>query len=83
MGRGDLNKARAKVGIDVPILKDGDLTVDDGKLDGLAHEGSLLGVLRGDGDTRVAEHGLGARGGDDDVVLAVNRLGQRVAQVHR
>ena len=65
----------------MPILKDGDLTVDDGKLDGLAHEGGLLRVLRGNGDARVAEHGLGARGGDDDIVLAVDRLGQRVAQV--
>ena len=65
----------------MPILKDRDLTVDDRQHDGLAHEGGLLGVLRGDGDARVAEHGLGARGGDDDVVLAVDRLGQRVAQV--
>ena len=65
----------------MPILKDGDLAVDDGELDGLTHKGGLLGVLRGDGDARVAEHGLGARGGDDDVVLAVDRLGQRVAQV--
>ena len=81
VGRGDLDKAGAKVGVDMPILKDGDLTVDDGKLDGLAHEGGLLGVLRGNGDARVAEHGLGARGGDDDIVLAVDRLGQRVAQV--
>ena len=81
VGRGDLNEAGAKVGVDMPILKDRDLTVDDRQHDGLAHEGGLLGVLRGDGDARVAEHGLGARGGDDDVVLAVNRLGQRVAQV--
>ena len=81
VSRGDLDKAGAKVGIDVPILKDGDLAVDDRELDGLTHEGGLLGVLRGDGDARVTEHGLGARGGDDDVVLAVNRLGQRVAQV--
>ena len=81
VGRGDLNEAGTEVGIDMPILKDGDLTVDDGKLDGLAHEGGLLGVLRGNGDARVAEHGLGARGGDDDIVLAVDRLGQRVAQV--
>ena len=81
VGRGDLDKARAKVGVDMPILKDGDLAVDDGELDGLTHEGGLLGVLRGDGNARVAEHGLGARGGDDDVVLAVDRLGQRVAQV--
>ena len=79
--RGDLDEAGAEVGVDMPILKDGDLTVDDGELDGLTHKGGLLGVLRGDGDARVAEHGLGARGGDDDVVLAVDRLGQRVAQV--
>ena len=79
--RRDLDKAGAKVGVDMPILKDGDLAVHDGELDGLAHEGGLLGILRGDGDARIAEHGLGARGGDDDVVLAVDRLGQRVAQV--
>ena len=76
-----LDEARAEIGVDMPILKDGDLAVHDGKLDGLAHEGGLLGVLRGNGDARVAEHGLGARSGDDDVVLAVDRLGQRVAQV--
>ena len=81
VGRGNLDKAGAKVGVDMPILKNGDLAVDDGELDGLTHKGGLLGVLRGDGDARVAEHGLGARGGDDDVVLAVDRLGQRVTQV--
>ena len=76
-----LDEARAEIGVDMPILKDGDLAVDDGELDGLTHKGGLLGVLRGDSDARVAEHGLGARGGDDDVVLAVDRLVQRVAQV--
>ena len=81
VGRGDLNKAGAKVGVDMPILKDGDLAVDDGELNGLTHKGGLLGILRGDGNACVAEHGLGARGSDDDVVLAVDRLGQRVAQV--
>ena len=81
VGRRDLNEAGAEVGVDMPILKDGNLAVDDRQHDGLAHEGGLLGVLRGDGNARIAEHGLGARGGDDDVVLAVDRLGQRVAQV--
>ena len=81
VGRSNLNEAGAKVGVDVPILKDGDLAVNDGELDGLTHKGGLLGVLRGDSDARVAEHGLGARGGDDDVILAVDRFGQRVAQV--
>ena len=81
VGRRNLNEAGTKVGVDMPILKDRNLTVYDGELNCLTHEGGLLGVLRGDGDARVAEHGLGARGGDDDVVLAVDRLGQRVAQV--
>ena len=81
VSRGDLDEARAKVGVDMPILKDGDLAVDDGEFDGLTHKGGLLGILRGDGDACVAEHGLGARGSDDDVVLAVDRFGQRVAQV--
>ena len=81
VSRRDLNKAGTEVGVDVPILKNGDLAVDDGELDGLTHEGGLLGILRGNGNARVAEHGLGARSGDDDVVLAVDRLGQRVAQV--
>ena len=81
VGRGDLDEAGTEVGVDVPILKDGDLAVDDRQHDGLAHEGGLLRVLRRDGHARVAEHGLGARGGDDDVVLAVDGLGQRVAQV--
>ena len=43
MSRGDLDKAGAKVGIDVPILKDGNLAVDDGKLDGLTHEAAFSG----------------------------------------
>ena len=81
VSRGDLDEAGAKVGVDMPILKDRNLAVDDGELDGLTHKGGLLGVLRGDGDARVAEHCLGARGGDDDIVLTVDRLGQRVAQV--
>ena len=81
VGRGDLNKTRAEAGVDMPILKDGDLAVDDGEFDGLTHKGGLLGILRGNGDACVAEHGLGARGSDDDVVLAVDRFGQRVAQV--
>ncbi len=81
VSRSDLDEAGAKVGVDVVVREDGNLAVDDRQHNSLTHEGGLLGILRGDGDARVAEHGLGARGGDDDVVLAVDRLGQRVAQV--
>ena len=79
--RGDLDKAGAEIGVDVPIVENRNLAVDDGQLDRLAHERRLLGVLARNGDTGVAEHGLGARGGDDDVLLAVDRLGQGIAQV--
>ena len=79
--RGDLDKAGAEIGVDVPIVENRDLAVDDGQLDRLAHERRLLGVLARNGDTGVAEHGLGARGGDDDVLLAVDRLGQGIAQM--
>ena len=77
----DLDEARTEAGVDVPIGEDGDLAVDDGQHDGLAHELGLVGILRGNRDARVAEHGLGTRGGDLDVLHAVDRLGQRVAQV--
>ena len=81
VGWGDLDEAGAEVSVDVPILKDRNLAVDDRQHYRLTHKGGLLGILRGNSNARVAEHGLGARGGDDDVVLAVDRLGQRVAQV--
>ena len=81
VGRGDLNEAGTEVGVDMIVGEDGNLTVDDGEHDGLTHEGGLLGILRRDGDARIAEHGLGARGGDNDILLAVDRLGQRIAQV--
>lgn len=38
----------------MPIVKNRDLTVDDGQLDRLAHERRLLGVLARNGDTGVA-----------------------------
>ena len=81
MRRGDLDKAGTKAGVHVPIGEDGDLAVDDGQHDGLANKGLFLGVLGADGNTRVAQHGLGTSGGDNDVILAVDGLGQRVAKV--
>ena len=77
--RGDLDKARAKARVHVPVLEDGNLAVDDGQHHRLAHKGRLLGIFGRDGNARVAEHGLGARGCHHDVVLTVHRLGKRVA----
>ena len=78
---GNLHEARAKAGVHVPVGEDGDLAVDDGQHDRLAHELGLVGVLRAHGDAGVAQHGLGTGGGNLDVLDAVNRLGKRVAQV--
>ena len=79
--RRDLDEARAKAGVHVPVGEDRDLAVHDGQAHHPAHELGLLGVLRGDGDARVAEHGLRARGRHRDVVDAVHGLDERVAQI--
>ena len=81
VGGRDLDEARAEARIDVPVGEDGDLAVDDREHDRAANELDLLGVLRGDGDSGVAEHGLGARRGHGDVVDAVDGRGERVAEV--
>ena len=59
----------------------GDLAAHDRQLDLGAHELLLVGILGRDRHARVAEHGFGAGGGHDDVVLAVDGLDERVAQV--
>ena len=79
--RRDLHEAGAEVGVHVPVGEDGNLAVDDREPHRLAHELGLLGVGRAHGHARVAEHRLGARGGHDDVLHAVDGLGERVAQM--
>ena len=80
MRRRNLHKAGAKVLVDVPVREDGNLAVHNGQHHGLAHELGLLRVLRRDGNSRVAQHGLGARGGHGNVLDAVDGLGERIAQ---
>ena len=77
----DLDEAGTEARVHVVIGEDGDLAVDDRQLDGLAHKGGLLGILGRDGHAGIAQHGLGTRGGNNNVILAVHRLGERVAQV--
>ena len=78
---GDLHAAGAEFLVDVEVGEHGDLAVDDGKHDLLAHQVLVALILRGDGHAGVAEHGLGTRGCHHDVLDAVNRLDKRVAKV--
>ena len=69
--RRDLDRARAERGIDVFIGKDGHGTVDDGQDDVLADEILVACIIGMHGDTRIAEHRLGARRRDLDIARAV------------
>ena len=77
----DFHEAGAKLGVDDEVLEDGDDAIDEGQADLRAHELLLVGVFGRDRHARVAEHGLGARGGHDDVLVPVDRLDERVAQM--
>ena len=79
--RRHLHEAGAEARINVEVAEDGNLAVDDGQLHRGADELLLVVVLRRNGHTSVAQHGFGARGGHHDVLLAIDGLGQRVAQV--
>ena len=72
VGAGDLHRAGAELRIGILVDDDGDLPARllraDGNLAQPAHDRRVAGVGRVDRDRPVAEHGLGARGGDGDVV---------------
>ncbi len=80
--RGHLDGAGAELGVDVLVGDDRDGAVGQRQLDEPADQVLVALVLRVDGDGRVAEHGLGAGGGNDDgvVTLAV-RHGDELAVV--
>ncbi len=83
--RRDLHRARALLGIGILVGDDRDLAPDQRQL----HLGARLDqrrvalVIGMHGNARVAEHRLGPRRGDDDVVLVVARhlRRQRIAEV--
>ena len=57
------------------------LAVHDGKHDRLAHQVLIALILRADRDARIAEHGLRARSGHDQVLHAIHGLRERIAQM--
>src|SRR4051812_34313403 len=65
----DLHSARAELGVNELVGDDGNLAADDGQYERLADEVAVSLVLRADGDGRVAEHRLGASGGDRDAAV--------------
>jgi hypothetical protein len=69
--RGDLDRARALLGVGVGIGDDRDAPPDERQADGLAHEMGVAAVVGMDGDAGVAEHGLRARRGDRQIVAGL------------
>ena len=65
--RRDLHRARALLGIRIFVGDDGDAAADQRQDHVLADERLVALVVGMHGDGGVAEHGLGPRGGDDDV----------------
>jgi hypothetical protein len=80
VGRGDLDGAGPEGHVDeVRVGDDGDEAVAEGVDEHLAVEVGVARVGRVDGDGGVAEEGLGARGGDDDLLVgrgAVHLVGE-------
>lgn len=83
----DLHRARALLGVGVVVTDDGDGAIRQWQHDALADEVLVLRLLvrRVHGHRRIAEHGLGARGGDRDVgrriVRIVGRAFERVVEI--
>ena len=78
VGGGDLDGAGALLGVGVGVGDDGDGAADQRQADGLADEVGVARVVGVDGDAGVAEHGLGAGGGDDEVVAGLGGGGARL-----
>lgn len=70
MRRRDLDRARAEVRVNRFVGDDRDLAPDERQNHRLADQLAITFVVRIDRHRRVAEHGLGARGGDRDAPIA-------------
>ena len=67
VGRRDLHRARALLGIGIVVGDDGEPTADQRQHRLAPDEAPIALVLRVHGDGGIAQHGLGPGGGDDDV----------------
>ena len=66
----DLDGARPELGIDVLVCHDGDLPIGQGKKERLSDESGIARIAGMHRDRRIAEHGLGAGGRNDDFLAA-------------
>src|SRR5207248_1949372 len=64
---GELHDTGAELRVGEIVEDDGNLAVHQRQRDGAAVQVRVARVLRVDGDGRVAEHGLGARGGHGEI----------------
>ena len=73
--RGDLDRARALLGIGIFVGDDRDQPADQGQANPLADQMLEALVVRMDGDRGVAQHRLGPRGGDGHPLAGLLALG--------
>ena len=77
----DFHETRPELGIDHEVLENGNLAIDERQAHLRADELLLRGIFRRNGHAGVAEHGLGTRGGHNDVFLPVDGLDERITQM--
>ena len=72
MRAGDFYRSRAKIGIGIFVGDDRDQTAlglrPNGDFAHLTHDWGIAGIRRVNGDSAVAKHRFGARGGDGNIV---------------
>ena len=84
VARRDLDAAGAELGIHMGVADDGDFAPDQRQPRAGADQFAVAGIVRVHGEPRVAEHGFGPGGRDDDVVRSLrcqDAIQQRIADV--
>ena len=79
--RRNFNAARTELRINMPVGENGNLATNNRQRNGFAHQFRKTLILGIHGNARVAQHGFRTCSGNNQVLRAINRLGQRVAQI--
>ena len=75
------NRAGAELGLRPVVGEDGDLAADERQDQLLAYERGVALIAGIYSDGGIAQHGLWARGGDDDAARSIHKLVANVKQV--